>query len=513
MPNFGLWSPDKPPFDNDGLITCTNVLPGDTSYLPIPSPVTLTEDSSLSTNCIGALAVRGLEQNGVTFNILGTLTQLFLLDQGTLTDVSRASKYNGQDEQDRWEFAQVGNDIIATNFQDEIQTYTLGTSALFANLGGSPPKARHVAKIGDFLVIGNLNDTVDGFLPQRVQWAGIGTTTTWTVSAVDQSDFNDLNNNLGWIQQIVGGEFGGLVFQEYGIIRMTYVGSPLIFQFDQVKGANGLLSPGSAINIGDGVVYLGQTGFHFTDGQTSINIGENQVNQYFFSDYDNTFVNQIQAFLYERYTIAGWTYRSINAQEDMNDKIIFYNYGHNVKYRWTIAEINNSTVYLSLSEGYTLEELDFFNDPSGSQTLETLPFSLDSKEYQGNEQVVGIINTNRQLAILSGVPLDVSIEAGELQPFEGKTGMVTRFRPLLDAPLSGGNASLSTTPSITMRIGYRNALTENLTYINYFSPTAATGSIPARATARYFRFELRVTGEFNSISGYDIESAVRRGRR
>jgi hypothetical protein len=100
-----------------------------------------------------------------------------------------------------------------------------------------------------------------------------------------------------------------------------------------------------------------------------------------------------------------------------------------------------------------------------------------------------------------------------VQPFENKTGTITRFRPILDAPLSGGNASLSTTPSIRMTIGYRNALTENPTYITYFSPTAATGSIPARATGRYFRFEMKVTGEFNSISGYDINTAVRRGRR
>lgn len=519
MPDFGLWSPDKPPFDNDGLITCTNVLPGDTSYLPIPSGVSYTPGSSVDSPAVGAISARDIEQLGVTYNFIGTqgnaslsiTSKLFLLDNGTLSDVSNVTPYTTQQDE-VWEFAQFGNAIIATNFDDNLQVYSLeSTSTVFTDLGGSPPKARHIARVGDFVVLGNLNDTVDGFKPQRIQWSGITSIATWTVSATDQSDFNDLNNNYGWIQQIVGGEFGGLVFQEFGIIRMTYVGSPLIFQFDEVKGATGLLAPNCAVNIGDGVAYLGQDGFYITDGQTSFSIGEDQVNRFFFDNFDATFVNYTRAFKYPRYNIVAWSFRTSNTSGNYNDKIIFYNYGRNSKKRWSLANINNSAIYQTLTQGYTLEELDDYG--SGNQTLETLPYSLDSKAYQGNEQVVGIIDENNELVIFTGTPLTATLEAGELQPFEGKTGTVTRFRPLLDAPLSNGNASLSTTPSVSMRVGYRNILTENVSYIFSFTPTTATGSIPARVTGRYFRFEMQVSGEFNSISGYEIESAVRRGRR
>ena len=129
MKDFGEWKPDDVPFNLDGLLTCENVLPGDLNYLPIPAPTELSTNA-LSENVIGGIAVRNIENNGVTFNFVGTLTALYRIEESAFSDVSKAGGYNGQNEDDRWEFAQVGNDIIATNFQDAIQSYTIGSSSL-----------------------------------------------------------------------------------------------------------------------------------------------------------------------------------------------------------------------------------------------------------------------------------------------------------------------------------------------------------------------------------------------
>lgn len=507
MIKFGEWRPDDAPFNNEGLLTATNVLPGDDDYLPIPAAENISSgaSSAMDDDAIGAIAVRDIEETGLTYNFVGTKDKLYLLSSASFSDVSKSGGYSGSGDDDNWFFAQVGNDVIATNFQDAIQVYTVGTSSLFANLvatTGTIPKARAIAKIGDFLVIGNLNDATDGFVPQRVQWAGIGTTTSWEVSATTQADFQDLDNNFGWIQSIHGGEFGGVIFQEFGIIRMTYAGSPLVFQFDVVKNANGALSPGGQINLGDAIAYIGQDGFYLFNGQDSINIGTNAINSFFFDDYDPIYVNTISATLYPNLSICAWSYRSTTSPNDVNDKILFYNYARNATKRWSIAEIDNSVIFRSLSEGYTLEQLDDFGD--GNQTLETLPFSLDSKAYMGNTQLFGLITASKELAGLTGTPLAANIITGESQIFPGSRAQINRVRPFVD--YDSGSAT------VQMRIGTRENLNASVTWTDAITLTTS-GYATARSTGRYHRLRLTTSGTFRAIQGADISAVEMEGNR
>jgi hypothetical protein len=44
------------------------------------------------------------------------------------------------------------------------------------------------------------------------------------------------------VQKVVGGEYG-LVFQERAVWKMTYIGSPVIFQFDLIERSRGAFAP------------------------------------------------------------------------------------------------------------------------------------------------------------------------------------------------------------------------------------------------------------------------------
>ena len=123
MIEFGEWKPDLMPLANDGLTVCTNVIPSIHEYLPVPSPQEL-GSTTLTGTVTGGIAVRGISDVGVTYNFIGTISKIYLLTNNQFSDVSIAGGYSGQNYEDRWEFAQVGNDIIATNFVDAIQTYT-----------------------------------------------------------------------------------------------------------------------------------------------------------------------------------------------------------------------------------------------------------------------------------------------------------------------------------------------------------------------------------------------------
>lgn len=499
MIEFAEWKPDIAALESDGATVATNVVPGVRHYLPLQS-AQVVSTNAMDGDCLGATGIRDPSTVGDTYNFFGTADKLYKLTNGEFADVSIAGGYSGSGTDDRWEFAQVGSELIATNFANVMQTYTLGSSSLFANLGGTPPQARHIAKIGEFLIAGNTYDAVDGYKPQRVRWAGIGTTTSWTVSATTQADYQDLDNDGGWIQRVIGGDAGGIIFQEYKIIRMTYVGSPLVFQFDEVKGARGTVSPGSVINTGDFIAYCGQDGFYMFDGQTSVPIGAGKVDQTFFNDVDIGYINQMSSALFPYQQIVVWSYRSVNAANDVNDTLLFFNYSPNAKKRWSKASVDHSIIYDYLSEGYTLEQLDDFG--AGNQTLETLPYSLDSRAYVGNQKFLGSVATDFYLNTFTGTAMNATIETAEVQLSPGKRTLVTLVRPYVDG----------TSNTLTMQVGKRESLASSLSYGSAVSLNSA-GFAPVRSSSRYHRLRTSITGNFTAAQGVDVIGATELGRR
>jgi hypothetical protein len=129
-------------------------------------------------------------------------------------------------------------------------------------------------------VVGNTTDGTFGPQPQRVWWPAIDDPTNWptpgtSAAAAVQSDYQDLVGDAGWVQGIVGnlGTADGAVFQERAVIRMQYVGPPAIFAFSTAEGVRGTPAPGSLVQVGNLVYYLGEDGFYVFDGSQSMPIG------------------------------------------------------------------------------------------------------------------------------------------------------------------------------------------------------------------------------------------------
>src|SRR3546814_8309897 len=101
-----------------------------------------------------------------------------------------------------------------------MKKFDLAAPVAFTNLLGSPPAARFLAVVRDFLVAGY---TAGSSI--TLQWSGINNAEQWTIGS-NQSDSQVMPTG-GEITGVTGGEFG-LVFQEKRIVRMTYVGGDKI---------------------------------------------------------------------------------------------------------------------------------------------------------------------------------------------------------------------------------------------------------------------------------------------
>jgi hypothetical protein len=393
-----------------------------------------------------------------------------------------------------------GARVVMTNFTDPIQSYIIGASASFGDLAAAAPRARHLAVVRDWLVVGNTFDAADGSQPQRVWWAGIDDPTNWpapgsAAAAAAQSDYQDLVGEAGWVQGIVGnlGAADGAVFQERAIVRMNYVGPPAIFSFTTAEGARGTPAPGSIAQLGSVVYYLGEDGFYAFDGNQSTPIGANKIDKTFFADLDPTYFYRISSAIDPINKLCFWAYPGVGNSGGNPNRVIAYNWVLN---RFTISDLSTELIFRSLSFGSSLEGLD-----ATGFSLETLPFSLDSRAWTGGRLLLSAFDANHQLNYFTGPSLAPVVDTTEAELFPGGRAIVVNTRPIVD----GG------TPSVA--IGTRD---RNVDPVGFGASVAmdSLGNAPQRMAGRYHRARLTLPAgsSFTHIGGLDVD-AVPAGTR
>lgn len=504
---FPEFLPDLASLDNPGTTVAKNVIPGGRNYKQVYGLGALS--TALTARARGGISAREA-QFGTPENFVGDQTKLYRLGaNATWADVSKAGGYSLADD-DQWTFTQFGEVVLAANLTENIQAFNMSSSSLFADLAGSPPKARYIATARDFVFVANTFDGVDGFVPNRVRWAGIGTSTSWTVSATTQADYQDLDSKYGWIYAIVGGEYL-VVFQERAITRFDYIGSPTIFQVTVCEIDKGTVIPKSPIQRGNLIDYIGLDGFYTFDGNVSHPIGDNKVNQFFYKTDGNNnaflvaYPDRVWGAVDYNHQVSMWTYPTTGDGTGASTNILYFNYTPNARLRWSYAETTTEMIFGSLTQGYTLDQIDDYQTgievtPNIDATNPTL-VSFDSAFWSGGGYELAAFNSNHVMGYFVGVQLTAQIETAEVQINEGWKTDVMLIRPLVDG--SG---------TVTVQIGTRNLLSESVTYGSPIS-LDSDGNCQVRSQARYHRLRVNIATGFNDAIGFEILDAKKVGVR
>jgi hypothetical protein len=328
---------------------------------------------------------------------------------------------------------------------------------------------------------------------QRVKWSGINNSSTWTPSGTTQSGFQDIVGAHGGIQAISGGESFGIIFLERAIYRMSYVGTPLIFQFDKIADSIGAFAPKSVASFGSDVYFLAQDGFYkISGGQQLMPIGRGKIDDFFLNDVTSNFEG-ITSAIDPNNSMVVWSYRGSGATGGgtVNNKLICYNF--NVD-KWSTGSGQDLQFINSASQEAftTLESLNALG------TLDGLPKSLDSFFY--DEGVIGLagFDSNNRFGKFLGNSLSATVDTTEFEGAENSRSTLIEARPIVDA-----NGSDNTTITVTpiSRSSQADAVTTG-TAVNSLS----NGSCPLRTTSRYHRLRIGVTGNFTTMSGVDVDS-------
>lgn len=496
------YSPDLP--DGAGHTeTIWNVYPRTPiSYGPVNSPVA--QYDALPARCRGGATYRNNE--GATFIFAGTQNDLFLLEAGLSEWESVSLADGGYDTGfETWRFAHFNNYALATTITENIQKFLLGTDTDFSDLGGSPPRARHIAVVKNaFVVLGNTWDSVNGFLPQRVWWSGAGNAASWpalgtSAAAAVQSNAVDLLGDGGAVQGIAAGlnNADAVIFQEYAVRRMMYSGPPSVFSFSPVESARGCMCPDSIVVEGGIAYYWGNDGIYAFDGGSSRAIGSNKVDKTVFEELNYAYVDRVVGTKDPRNKMIWWAYPTGSSVNGNPDRILMYNWELD---RFSLAAITCETILRVLSIGYTLDELyTIFG-----YTLDTVPAPLDSPIWSGGQLNMGMFNTDHQVCFLTGEPLAATIETNEIQPPPGRRWLVTNSRPIVDGT--------GTMPSVA--IGRRERQEDA---VNYTAAVAmnAMGQCPVRTSGRFLRARTTIPAgsrAWRNVSGVEL-TAVPQGTR
>lgn len=484
MIEFGEWLPDQSDLANAGVLDATNVLPAARGYRPFNS---LSEVSGAADSYIRSMfATR--DQTGENLIFAGDAAKLYKYNaaDSSLANVSKSGNYTLQNSE-KWKFARFGNNLLAAGGHSQIlQNYVVGTSTLFADISGSPA-ARYMASVRDFIVCGNVAYGGNTY-QERLYWSAINDSQSWTIGT-DQSDIQDIADS-GVITGIVGGQFG-VVFTQRGISRIEYVGTPLIFTVEKVETTNGCEIPGSICALGtNAIFYIAQNGFMMFDGSRSIPIGAEKVDNWFYDNFDNAYVNKVTSAIDPNNQVVMWSFVSNNSNDGVPDKILAYNYAVG---KWSKIDVSHESLGVVLLPGYTLEQLDNINTNVDQHTT-----TFDSPLYAGENYTLAA-SKDSKIHSFTGAILDATIISKEFEIAPMRSSVINSVTPYITAK----NPAVQ--PTLSVSVGSRSRQIDDVNFTSAGSITS-DNLCNVRTSGRYHRVKIETTGDFRYALGIDVDA-------
>ena len=244
-----------------------------------------------------------------------------------------------------------------------------------------------------------------------------------------------------------------LIWTDTSLYSMTFVGQPFTFAINLVNEGVGLVGPNAMVNTPKGVFWMDKKGFYSYSGQ--VQELPCTVDDYVFSDLNQTQSYQIFGFVNKGFNEVGWFYCS--GTNTVLDKYVTYNYEENV---WMIGELSRTCW---LDEG-------IFSDPKATSS------SSDYVGYLYNQES-GVDN--------DGVAMtDVFIESSDFDIDPGGEDYQFISKIIPDIKFTGNVATGATGQNVDIVVKRRNFPGEELTTAVTSSCTSVTTKIDTRVRGR-----------------------------
>lgn len=460
---LGPYVPDQPSLSAPHLVQALNCVPSSKGYGPFGAFVAAT--SAIAARARGAAGL--YDAGGDVHVFVGDASALYeQQSDATWLDVTRTvgGAYSSAITS-RWRFAPFGDQAIATNFDDAVQVRTMSSPTTFADLTGSPPRARHVCTFRDFVFLGYTDNASN-----EIAWSGINNATQWTAGS-NQSDRQILADG-GYCSGFAPTSAILLVFQRTKIRAVQYVGPPVIMQIDVLEDELGCAEPGSICQQGRKVFFLGGDGFYMIDNfAPALNIGDGRINAFFLADVNEDYLYRMSAAVDPKRSVAFWCYASTQAVTGNPDTLIAYHWPSRT---WAVIKVAVEILFPALGLGYTLDGLDAI-----TSNIDTFDIPLDDPLLSGGAQRLSAFDQTNKFGAFAGANFAATFETGDMELVKGGRAFVGGVRPVVD------------TRSLTVAVGVREVAGDAVVYAAA-NPLEQDGMASAMASGRYVRSMITV---------------------
>jgi hypothetical protein len=467
------FAPDRASVDASVSAVATNVVPRSDGYGPVLAPVPLS--LALPSECRGATAVFSPTYNFPIY-VAGTSDGLFVYkttDKAWHPVTNTARSYSVPPS-DYWSFAVYGDLLLACSAGTPVQKVKIDqvqAGKAFEDLGGNPPRARHMGVVGDFLVLAGLPDT-----PQTVRWSDSGDIEQWGLGLDGHEADEQPLPDGGAVTGFAGGEYG-VIFQERAIRRMTLSpDSGNVFDCSVLEENRGAVAPWCIAKVGPRIFFLDRDGFYalVIGGGPSTPIGAERVNRFFAGRVDPERVGMTVAFrdpTGERILFAYRLTGTDAADPSLLGEALLYDW---LLDRWSFIE---TPIRFGLSAATPDVSIDSIE---GSIDDPAQP-SLDDPIYQGGATLLAVMTTDNRLAVLDGPALEAVVQTPDAMLARPNRSFVRGVR--VDTDADDWRAA----------VGVREALSAS-TAVRWLPETKpmATRFAPCRASGRYHRARVRI---------------------
>ena len=337
--------------------------------------------------------------------------------------------------------------------------------------------------VGDFVVLGCLNVN-----ERKIRNSAINDATGWTIGTnlCDEQEFADGGRLTG----VAGGEFG-YVLQETSIRRMIFQpGSDTAFRFERVEKEHGAAAGYGVVATVNAVFFISNDGFYSFGDNGLVPIGAQRVNKWFRANSDTTRFFSVIAFTDPYAPRIYWAFFNA-AGSTRFDRLLIYDWQLD---RWSWSDASAMFWATSVTAGLSLEALDVYG------SLDTgVPYSLDSRVWEGGRPVIGALDPAGRLAFLEGVtPLDATLTTAPLQLNPGARANVGRVMPL--GVFNGA--------ALAVRVGRRERTQDAVSYTASVAPSSRSGIARMKASGRFHEIETTIAQasgpQWTHAQGLDI---------
>jgi len=378
-----------------GVLTdCHNIIPTLNGFKSGPSLSTV-GIPSLSFPCIGASLVVQLDNERRIF--AGTSTRIYELTGTTWTNRSKSGGYTPGAE-NRWRFCQFGNVTIATNQTDKIQFLQAGGGA-FADIADAPIAKIVLVASGFVMAFSIGSDT------QSWACSGLYNYNTWTPSQATQAATGQIVDSPGDIRAAKALGNSVVVYKERSMYLGTYVGPPVIWQWEQISSDIGAVGPEAVVNIGTEHIFIGSDDFWVFDGSRPVAFNQ-PIKNWFFSNSSRLYRSRANGY-YDRFNnLIYFYYCSVDSGGDLDSCIVY-----NTKTKlWGRSDRKIQAPLEFTTIGMIYDELgDVYNE------YDDIPnFAYDSDRWYFGGYTAAIFDDQNQLMFLDGIGSDSYIETWDI---------------------------------------------------------------------------------------------------